>query len=446
MPYAGFTVFGLFWGVWGASVPAIRHQAGLTAGQLGTALLFIAAGALPAMLVAGRAVDRWGQRVMTITLVLLGIAGVAVAITARDLPTLSVGLTVLGASSGAADVAINAAAGAAERATGRPVIIRAHGFFSLAVVVASLATGLLNAGGIPAVVPFVLVALAAAVSAAIATGDQVGPDSRRSVQVGPDSRRSVQVGPDSRRSVQVGPDSRRSDRAGPDSRRRDHAGAPEARSGSALRAHLSLLIVAGGLGALAFAVENAHQSWSAVYLADALHAEGAVVGAGPAVFAGFVALTRFAIGTRNTHRAWIVLAAGAMIAAAGTLLLALAASVALALLGLALAAAGTAVLFPTVLGLATAGVTAAARGTATSVVSTVAYLGYLAGPVYVGYWAQKAGLPGAMMAVAALAAGLALLAWPALRAVAPSPERLSTAEVAYRGTVSSEGGGGQGVG
>lgn len=388
VPYAGFTVFGLFWGVWGASVPAIRHQAGLTAGQLGTALLFIAAGALPAMLVAGRAVDRWGQRVMTITLVSLGIAGVVVAITARDLPTLSAGLTVLGASSGAADVAINAAAGAAERATGRPVIIRAHGFFSLAVVVASLATGLLNAGGMPAVVPFMLVALAAAVSAAIATGDQAGPDPRR----------------------------------------RDHAGASEARSRSALRAHLSLLLVAGGLGALAFAVENAHQSWSAVYLADTLHADGALVGAGPAVFAGFVALTRFAIGTRNAHRAWIVLTAGAMIAAAGTLLLALTASVALALLGLALAAAGTAVLFPTVLGLATAGVSAAARGTATSVVSTVAYLGYLAGPVYVGHWAQKAGLPGAMVAVAALAAALALLAWPALRAVAPSPARLSTAE------------------
>jgi hypothetical protein len=118
----------------------------------------------------------------------------------------------------------------------------------------------------------VLVALAAAVSAAIATGD----------------------------------------RAGPDPSRRDQAGASETRSRSALRAHLSLLLVAGALGALAFAVENAHQSWSAVYLADTLHAEPMLVGAGPAVFAGFVALTRFAISTLNAHRAWIVFTAGAM--------------------------------------------------------------------------------------------------------------------------------------
>ena len=55
------------------------------------------------------------------------------------------------------------------------------------------------------------------------------------------------------------------------------------------------------------------------------------------------------------------------------------------------------------------------RGAATSVVTTVAYLGFLAGPVYVGTWAGAVGLPGAMLAVAALAAGLALLAGAALR-------------------------------
>jgi MFS family permease len=87
------------------------------------------------------------------------------------------------------------------------------------------------------------------------------------------------------------------------------------------------------------------------------------------------------------------------------------------------------VLFPTVLALATANVPAATRGAATSVVSTSACVGYLAGPVYVGYWAQAAGLPGAMLAVASLAAALALLAWPALRAVVPSSVRHRTAEV-----------------
>ncbi|MGW4802056.1 MFS transporter, partial [Nonomuraea sp. NPDC004297] len=363
VPYAGFAVFGAFWGVWGASVPSIRDQAGLTDGQLGTALLFIAAGALPAMPLAGRAVDRWGHRVTAITLTSLGITGVAMAVTARDLPVLCVGLAVLGASSGAADVTINAAAGSVEQAIGRPVITRAHGFFSLSVVAASLVTGLLNAAGLPVVVPYLLVMLAAgAVGAAIGTGDR----------------------------AQAG------------SVRHDHAHPSTARDRPGLRAHLPLLLVAGGLGALGFAVENAHQSWSAVYLADTVHAGPALVGAGPAVFALAVSLTRFAISAVTTRRAWLVLTTGAVISAAGTSLLAFTTSLPTALFGLALAAVGTAVLFPTVLSLATANVPAAARGAATSVVSTSAYLGYLAGPVYVGHWSQATGLPGAMLAVAAL--------------------------------------------
>ncbi|MEU8365073.1 MFS transporter [Nonomuraea sp. NPDC048882] len=418
MPYAGFAVFGAFWGVWGASVPAIRDQAGLTDGQLGTALLFIAAGALPAMPLAGRAVDRWGHRVTAITLTALGIAGIAVAVTAHDLPALCAGLAVLGASSGAADVAINAAAGAVERATGRPVITRAHGVFSLAVVAASLVTGLLNAAGLPVVVPYALVMLAAgAVSVAVVTGRRTQTET--AARHGHAHALTDAVRKDLARPQ---PDPARTST--------EHSTRP------GLRAQLPLLLVAGGLGALGFAVENAHQSWSAVYLADAVHAGPALIGAGPAVFALAVALTRFAIGALQNRRAlhaWIVLTGGAVISAAGTSLLALTTYLPLALLGLALAAVGTAVLFPTVLGLATANVPTAARGTATSVVSTLAYVGYLAGPVYVGYWAQAAGLPGAMLAVASLAAALALLAWPALRAVVPSSVRHRTAEAETTG-------------
>lgn len=93
-------------------------------------------------------------------------------------------------------------------------------------------------------------------------------------------------------------------------------------------------------------------------------------------------------------------------------------NVSIALAGLALAAAGTAVLYPTLLGLVAGEVDETVRGAATSVVATVAYLGFLAGPVYVGRWSAAVGLPGAMVAVAAVAAGLALLASPALRTIA----------------------------
>lgn len=117
----------------------------------------------------------------------------------------------------------------------------------------------------------------------------------------------------------------------------------------------------------------------------------------------------------GTAHATTILVVGAAGAAAGTIVLATAGTVAVALIGLGLAAAGTAVLYPTLLSLITAHVDEASRGAATSVVATTSYLGFLAGPVYVGRWSAAVGLSGAMLAVAALAAVLALLAWPALR-------------------------------
>jgi MFS family permease len=84
--------------------------------------------------------------------------------------------------------------------------------------------------------------------------------------------------------------------------------------------------------------------------------------------------------------------------------------------GLAVAAAGTAVLFPTVLSVVTRQVGDDQRGRVTSLVTVVAYLGFLLGPVYVGWWSQVTSLPGAMIAVAGLAGLLAMLTVPAMRA------------------------------
>src|ERR1700730_1257816 len=109
--YACFAVFGGYWGAWAASIPALREQAAVTDGQLGTALLFVGAGALPAMLLSGRLVDRWGRRAGGALLARLGDVGVVLVVTGRDLTRLSAGLAVVGAASGAADVAINTMAG-----------------------------------------------------------------------------------------------------------------------------------------------------------------------------------------------------------------------------------------------------------------------------------------------------------------------------------------------
>lgn len=389
-PYLAFATFGAFWGAWGAAIPRVREQAALTDTELGTVLLFVGAGALPAMLLAGRALDRWGLWLCGPLLLAMGVAGVLVALTAgAGLLALSIGLLVVGASSGAADVAINSLAGRAEQTTGRPVITPAHATFSAVVVLATLTTGALSALGAPLVLPFGLVVVAAtatcvAVVRALRThpGHHSGPGT-----VGPAAAVTPNRG--------LSP---------------------------------ALLVGIGVLGALAFASENAHQSWSAVFLEDELGAAPSLSALGPAVFAGVVALTRVAVTRLDPRHARTLVLAGAATATTGAILLAFAPTLPLALAALAIAAAGAAVLFPTLLGVISRTVPEDRRARATSTVTVIAYTGFLAGPAYVGLTADATGLRGAMLAVAALTAILAVLAPAILRLtsrVEPPPARRS---------------------
>jgi MFS family permease len=388
--FVAFAAFGSFWGVWGASVPRVQHQAAINDGQLGFALLFVGAGALPTMLLVGRALDRWGLRVAAVVIGALGGVGAGLALIAVNMVSLCVALALVGATSGAADVAMNAVAGRAETTAGRPVITRAHGIFSSLVVVASLATGLASAASLPLAVPFIAVTVLCLVAgAAMLTTLPAG------VAVeGHDNTAATDSAPSGRWRI------------------------------------VPLLLI-GVLGALAFASENAHQSWSAVFAHNELHSSAALSAVAPAVFAATVAITRFAIGGLDAVHARTVLLAGALAAAAGAIIIATASTLLTAGLGLAAAAAGTAVLFPTLIGVVSRNVEESRRGRATSVVTTVSYLGFLLGPVYVGLWADTVGLRGAMLAVAALAVGLFVLT-PALLRLA------KRRRAAYGGTRSTD--------
>jgi fucose permease len=178
-------------------------------------------------------------------------------------------------------------------------------------------------------------------------------------------------------------------------------------------------IAIGLIGALAFATENAHQSWSAIFLSDELGASAGLAAVAPATFAVFAALTRFGAGVFTRIPSGVLLGAGAAVALVGTLVLAAAQQLPVALAGLALAALGTSVLFPTLLSRAVRDVPGPQRGRATSAVATTAYLGFLLGPAYVGLISDAAGLRGAMVAVALLAALFAVLAPAVTRASSP---------------------------
>ena len=104
---AGFAALGAFWGAWGAALPAIQRHASVDDAQLGLALLCVGAGALVAMRHAGTLVDRHGGVALPVVLAAFGLVAVLPAL-ATSAVALGVALLVLGAASGALDVALNA--------------------------------------------------------------------------------------------------------------------------------------------------------------------------------------------------------------------------------------------------------------------------------------------------------------------------------------------------
>jgi fucose permease len=276
---------------------------------------------------------------------------------------LAAALLVVGALSGVVDVAINAEAAHAE-AEGRPAMNLAHAFFSASVVGASILVGVLRTLGASA-----LTVLGTAAAILLVVGVAIT---------------RIRV---------------------------TRVAAPAQRERLPLLRIPRPLLVLGALAAIAYFVENAWQSWSAVYLETSLGAAAGIAALGPALFGASAAAGRLgghALAERVSDRG--LLAAGASIGAAGTLLAALADSVPVALAGIAIAGLGLSVCAPTLLGLAGRLVAPHQRGGAVSAVTTLAYTGFLIGPAAVGLVAGATSLSAGLAGVAGIAALLAALA------------------------------------
>jgi hypothetical protein len=357
----GFAAFGAFWGAWGATLPAIQSHAGVDDGQLGVALLFIGAGALASMRGAGTLVDRWGAPALPAVLGAFAAAAVLPGL-ATSTASLCAALLVLGATSGAVDVAINAEGTRTEAGSGRPVLSLAHGTFSACVVAGSLAAGALRAAGASGQLVLIVVSVVVAAVALVLL-------------------------------------------------RAPAASGPPAPTRRALRPIPRLLVILGALCAPAFFVENAWQSWGAVHLESDLGASPALGALAPALFAGAAAVSRFGgHGVAGRVSELTLLRGGAVLGGVGTLLGALATSAGLALTGIAVAGAGISICAPVLFSIAGRRLTEAVRGAAVSIVTTIAYLGFVVGPAAVGLLASATALRTSLASVAGVALALAILA------------------------------------
>ena len=369
-PLLAFAAFGAYWGAWGVLVPDVKEQVDASVTQLGVAFLAIALAALPAMLVTGRIVDRVGPRIMPLTLVLFAGAALLPGL-AGSVPQLALALILVGLTSGAVDVVINVAATNVETSGGPRVMQIAHALFSAGFLVAALAVGLARGGGAGPLPILIGISALVLVTAAANRGY---PESARA-----SARRRFTF-----------------------SRR---------------------LLVLGLLCGLAFMIEGGIENWSALFLETELGASPAVSGLGPGFFAAAMVVGRL-LGQRLELRVgdrWL-LATGAITAAIGLGLAATAPAIPLALAGFALGGAGVSVAAPTLFGAAGRGAQESERGSAVASVTTISYLGFLAGPPLIGAVSGALDLRAGIAVLAAIALFLAAAAAPAQDAL-PGPSR-----------------------
>ncbi|MDY0810659.1 MFS transporter [Kitasatospora purpeofusca] len=370
----GFGVFGVFWGAWGALIPEIQAQAGVSNGELGVAVLMIGLGALGSMRPAGAAVQRFGRSAVAAILLTMAAAVVLPGL-AHGARALMAALAVLGAASGAVDVGINTLAIELESRSGR-LMNAAHACFSACVVLGALTSGLALERGLA--VDRVLLVTAVLMAGAAGVIGFPGP-----------------AGP---------PTVYRRDRRRPPVTDRP-------------------LLALGALCALAYLIENAWQSWSAVMLRSVFHTGSGAAAAGPVVFAAAAAVGRLAghgLTARLPQRH--LLALGGAVAAVGTLGAALAPGVRSMLAALVVAGLGTSVCVPTILSLAGEQARPEVRSSAVAVVASMGYGGCLLGPAAVGLAASSAGLRAALCGVAGMAAVLALASLLARPGPGPGPQ------------------------
>ena len=356
----GFAALGVFWGAWGAALPAVQRRSEATDAELGLALLLVGLGALVSMRATGVLIDRVGSRLTPISVAVFGLAGLLPGLASSPAELYAFGL-VVGAASGAMDVAINADSVHWEVRVGRPILNLAHACFSAAVVVASVATGLLRWAGASPVLVF---ALAAAVILLIA------------LAMRPEPWAPVES----------------------DARPRFLERVP------------AWLLALGGLGAVAFWIEGTWQDWGAVYLERTLDAAPAASALGPALFAGAMAVGRMTahrIAQPGSERT--VLVVGAALAGVGSALAAFAPAVPIALAGIVVAGAGCSVCAPTIVSIAGRAAAPQERATVVGSLTTLMYLGFLIGPAAVGGLAEVATLRTSLGVVAGLAFLLGVL-------------------------------------
>jgi len=345
---------------WISRIPATRDRLGADPRTLGLVLLCIGLGSLVAMPFAGRAANRYGSgRVVVVTAVVAAGALVAAG-TAPTVLTTAVALFVLGAGLGSWDVAMNIQGSFVDRSLLRDYMPRYHACWSVGLGIGTALGALSARAEISLQVQFT-------VAAVVAAGGAVAIVARWYVDDREEHPEPTAVGADG-----------------------------TARPRGTTRLFTRRIVLIGVITLCGTLLEGSAADWLSLFLTDDRDLTASTAALGYAVFAVFMAASRFA-GTPVISRLGRSLA----IRIAGVL-------AALGVVGVAFWAIGTALVFPAAM--SAGGEQPGRAADAIATVSTIGYGGFLIGPPLIGLLAQQIGIGHALWILPALGAGVALLA------------------------------------
>lgn len=361
---ATFVVFGVngfVFASWAARIPAVTETLHLTSGQMGTLLLCTAIGSLLALPTAGLVVGRIGTanavRSAGVVAALAG-AGIALSLSAESVVGTAVALFFFGIGIGLWDVSQNIEGADVEHKLRRTIMPQFHAAFSGGAFVGALIGAGLSSIGVGLPLHLLVIAGAVVIVALIAP----------------------------RYFLPHVPAAAPAD------------GEPKAPTGSAWRDSRTLLIGVVVLGATL--TEGAGNDWIAKATVDGL---GTSESTGALMFALFVlamtAMRFFGGRVIDKYGRVAVLRASMAAAAAGLGLFVLAGNLWLAAVGAALWGVGAALAFP--MGMSAAADDPKHAAARVSVVSTLGYVSFLAGPPLLGYLGDLTGIHLALLAILA---------------------------------------------
>ncbi|GIF72170.1 MFS transporter [Asanoa siamensis] len=376
--YAAFIGSGFAFASWASRIPQVRDSLDLDPAALGLVLLAIAAGSLVALPLSGPVVTRIGsaRTVMAMAVVLaVGVLTVAFGSLVGVAPVV-VGLFLLGFGNGAWDVAMNVQGTVVERRLGRSIMARFHAGFSLGTVAGALLGAALVALDVPVAAHLAVVALlVVAVVPAYA---------RRFVPDHDESEPAEQVAKSSPL--------------------------------TAWREPRTLLI---GLFVLAFAfAEGVGNDWISVAAIDGHHVPAAL---GTLAFAAFLtAMTVgrwFGPGLLDRYGRVPVVRVLAVIGVAGVALFVFGPTPYYAFAGTLLWGLGVALGFP--VGMSAGGDDPRRAAARVSVIASIGYCAFLAGPPAIGFLGDRISVLRALASVAVLL-GIAALIATTVRPLTPA--------------------------